>query len=152
MIRDRVLLISCFVGGRAGSSRAAAHLINADLTGHAAAADSRLPAAPAATEKTFSRVTTPHQRDFRISYVINSDVSQRGHHTAHRAAGRRVLSCSLRSKNYLHPVVFDSCLSFRHLYGNCHLPCFNTDTDELMFSTVDLLPIKLSALIWYWPV
>lgn len=82
MIRDQVLLISCFVGGRAGSSRAAAHLINADLTGHAAAAaDSHLPAAPAATEKTFSRVTTPHRRDFRISYVINSDLSQSGHLT-----------------------------------------------------------------------
>lgn len=133
MIRDRVLLISCFVGGTAGSSRAAAHLINADLAGHAAAADSWLPAAPAATENTFSRVTTAHQRDFRISYVINSDLSQRGHHAAHRSAGGRVLSCSLRSKNYLRPVVFDSCLSFRHLYDNCHLLRFNIDTDELMF-------------------
>ena len=118
MIRDQVLLISCFVGGRAGSSRAAAHLINADLTGHAAAAaaaDPRLPAAPAAAEETFSRVTTPHQRDFGISYVINSDLSQRGHHAAHRAAGRRGLSCSLWSKNYLRPVVFDSCLGFSAL-------------------------------------
>lgn len=155
MIRDQVLLISCFVAGRAGSSRAAAHLINADLTGHAAAAaDSQLPAAPAATEKTFSRVTTPHQRDLRISYVINLDLFQRGHHRARRAAGSRVLSSSLwsKKKKYLRLVIFDSCFSFRQLNINCHLPPFNRDTDKMMFSMADFLPIKLSALIWYWPV
>lgn len=106
---------------------------------------------PMKKKKNFSRVATPHQRHFRISYVINLDLSQKGHHAAHRTAGRRVLSCSLWSKNYLRPVDFDSCLSFRHLYNNRHLPLFNTDIDELMFNMVDLSPIKLSAVIWYWP-
>lgn len=151
------------VAEQAGSgSRAASHLINAELTGHAAAAaaaDSQLPAAPAATgeKKTFSRVTTLHQRGFWISYVINSDLSRRGHHAARRAAGGRALTCPLRSKNYLHPVgvfcfFFDCCLGFRHLRDNCHLSRFNIDTGELKFNMVDLLPIKLSPLIWRWPV
>lgn len=73
MIRDRVLLISCFVAGSAGGNRAAAHLINADFTGHAAA-DSRLPAAPAAAKK--KNLEPCHNTTSkRISYVINSDLS-----------------------------------------------------------------------------
>lgn len=67
MIRDQVLLISCFVAGSAGGNIAAAHLINADLTGHAAA-DSQLPAAPAASKKKKKKPSAvsqrPHQREF----------------------------------------------------------------------------------------
>lgn len=55
-------------------------------------------------KKLLSRVTTPHQRDFRIPYVINSDLCERGHHAAHHAAGRRVLSRPPPSINYLCPV------------------------------------------------
>ena len=71
LIRDQVLLISCFVAGRAGS-RAAAHLINADLTGHAAAAAA---ATCCPWKRNSSRVTTAHERGFRISYVIKSEAS-----------------------------------------------------------------------------
>lgn len=52
------------VAEQAGSgSRAAAHLINAELTGHAAAAaaaDSQLPAAPAATGKKKPSAVSQH--------------------------------------------------------------------------------------------
>lgn len=155
MIRDQVLLISCFVAGRAGSSRAAAHLINADLTGHAAAAaDSQLPAAPLQPKKPSAVSQHCNKEILRISYVINLDLSQRGHHRARRAAGSRVLSSSLwsKKKKYLRLVIFDSCFSFRQLNINCHLTPFKRDTDKMMFSMADFLPIKLSALIWYWPV
>lgn len=156
MIHDRLLHISCSQGG----SRAAAHLINVDLTGHTAAAARRLPAAPRGKEgggrkkknQTSSRVATPHQRHFRISYVINSDLSLQEHHAAHRTAGRRVLSCSPRPKNYLSPSRFLTAASLLGpLYNNCHPPLFNTDIDELMFNMADLSPIKPSAVIRRWP-
>lgn len=70
---------------RQSGSRAAAHLINADLTGHAAAADSQLPAAlptPPQKKKT-SAMSQRHIKEiFRVSYVINWDLCERGHHAA----------------------------------------------------------------------
>lgn len=43
LIRDRIPFLGCFLGGGEGRSRSAAHLINADSTGHTAATDSELP-------------------------------------------------------------------------------------------------------------
>lgn len=139
------------------------HLINAALTGRTA----RDFTCWGRGEEKNPSVASKHRiKDtFRISYVIKSDLCLHEHHAAHRAAGRRVLSCSPLPKNYLLPpppqprchsrfppsplfFFFSLTAASRsgHLYNNCHPPLFNSDMDEALFNMADLSPIMQCAV------